>query len=172
MSIEAAGSFPRNLDRVVERLKQARRDWRTSHDRNTEHGLQFPSRRTLAKLLRDLGIALFPLRLGPPELTAGNENAWIAATLESTLSQLGAQIALELRVAQPGIAPNAEGEAVEHILTAFADSLPEIRALLDADVAAGYANDPAARSVDEVLLSYPSIAAIIHHRLAHRLEAV
>ncbi|CAM4065766.1 serine O-acetyltransferase EpsC [Roseateles saccharophilus] len=29
--------------------------------------------------------------------------------------------------------------------------------------------DPAARSVDEVLLCYPSITAVIHHRLAYRL---
>ena len=29
--------------------------------------------------------------------------------------------------------------------------------------------DPAARSVDEVLLCYPGVLAIIHHRLAHTL---
>jgi serine O-acetyltransferase len=36
-------------------------------------------------------------------------------------------------------------------------------------VEAAYAGDPAARSVDEVLLCYPSIIAIIHHRIAHTL---
>lgn len=162
--------YPRNLDRVVAGLREARREWRNGHDRHAEQGIEFPSRRALARLLRELGTALFPLRLGPPELTASNENSWVEATLESTLSQLGAQIELELRIARPGISRVEEGYAVEHILTDFAESLPGIRRLLDADVAAGYANDPAARSVDEVLLSYPSIAAIIHHRLAHRLH--
>lgn len=164
--------YPRNLDRVVAGLGDARRDWRQGHDRHAEQGIEFPSRRVLGRLLRELGTALFPLRLGPPELTASNENAWVEATLESTLSQLGAQIELELRIARPGISRIEEGYAVEHILTDFAESLPGIRRLLDGDVAAGYANDPAARSVDEVLLSYPSIAAIIHHRLAHRLHAL
>lgn len=164
--------YPRNLDRVVAGLRDARREWRQGHDRHAEQGIEFPSRRILARLLRELGTALFPLRLGPPELTVSNENAWVEATLESTLSQLGAQIELELRIARPGISRIEEGYAVEHILTDFAESLPGIRRLLDADVAAGYANDPAARSVDEVLLSYPSIAAIIHHRLAHRLHAL
>jgi len=162
--------YPRNLDRVVAGLRDARRDWRQRHDRHAEQGIEFPSHRVLARLLRELGTALFPLRLGPPELTASSENGWVEATLESTLSQLGAQIELELRIARPGISRIEEGYAVEHILTDFAESLPGIRRLLDADVAAGYANDPAARSVDEVLLSYPSIAAIIHHRLAHRLH--
>ena len=32
-----------------------------------------------------------------------------------------------------------------------------------------YQGDPAARSVDEVLLCYPGVLAMIHHRLAHRL---
>lgn len=164
--------YPRNLDRVVAGLKEARSDWRQGRDRHAEQGIEFPSRRVLARLLRELGAALFPLRLGPPELTASNENGWVEATLESTLSQLGAQIELELRIARPGISRIEEGYAVEHILTDFAESLPGIRRLLDADVAAGYANDPAARSVDEVLLSYPSIAAIIHHRLAHRLHTL
>ena len=32
-----------------------------------------------------------------------------------------------------------------------------------------YQGDPAARSVDEVLLCYPGVLAMIHHRLAHKL---
>jgi serine O-acetyltransferase len=161
--------FPRELGLVVDGLRQARSDWRAGHTRNAERGIQFPSQQALRRILRELGSALFPLRLGPPELTVGNENAWVEATLESTVSQLGAQVAIELRVAQPGIGSGEEALEVERIIGAFAASLPDIRRLLDADVEAGYANDPAARSVDEVLLSYPSLAAIIHHRLAHRL---
>ncbi|MEG3148368.1 serine O-acetyltransferase EpsC [Sphingomonas sp. ZT3P38] len=163
-------AFPGGLGTVIDGLKQARLDWRAAHARHAERGIQFPSRETLRRILRELGTALFPLRLGPPELTAGNENRWVEATLESILSQLGAQIAIELRIARPGIASVEEGLEVERIIGAFAASLPDIRRLLDADVEAGYANDPAARSVDEVLLSYPSLAAIIHHRLAHRLH--
>jgi serine O-acetyltransferase len=34
---------------------------------------------------------------------------------------------------------------------------------------AAYRGDPAARSVDEVLLCYPGILAMINHRIAHRL---
>ena len=163
-------AFPRDLGRVIDRLRQARLDWRADHVRNTEQSIRFPSRRDLTRILRELGAALFPLRLGPPELTAGNENAWVAATLESVLSQLAAQIAIELRITRPGIGSVVEGVEAERIIGVFAASLPDLRRALDADVEAGYANDPAARSVDEVLLSYPSLAAIIHHRIAHRLH--
>lgn len=160
----------RGLDPVIDALQAARLDWRTAYARHAEHGIQFPSRRALTKILRQLGAALFPLRLGPPELNASNENAWVAGTLESTLSQLGAQVALELRIATPGITPHDEGIEAERIVGTLAAALPALRRQLDADVEAGFANDPAARSVDEVLLSYPSLGAIIHHRIAHRLH--
>ncbi len=162
--------FPQQLAQVTAELRAARREWRAGHARNAERGVQFPSRVVLARLMRELGTALFPLRLGPPELTVGNENAWVEATLESTLSQLGAQIEIELRIGYPGIDAVREGHEVDNILGAFAANLPAIRRLIDADVEAGYANDPAARSVDEVLLSYPSITAIIHYRVAHYLH--
>ena len=51
----------------------------------------------------------------------------------------------------------------------FASALPGLRRLLDTDVLAAYQGDPAARSVDEVLLCYPGVLAMIHHRLAHEL---
>ena len=54
----------------------------------------------------------------------------------------------------------------------FAAALPDIRRLLDSDVLAAYQGDPAARSVDEVLLCYPGILAMIHHRIAHTLYAL
>ena len=54
----------------------------------------------------------------------------------------------------------------------FAGALPGLRRLLDTDVLAAYQGDPAARSVDEVLLCYPGVLAMIHHRLAHELYAL
>jgi serine O-acetyltransferase len=50
----------------------------------------------------------------------------------------------------------------------FAAALPDIRTLLDTDVLAAYRGDPQ-RSVDEVLLCYPGVQTMIHHRLAHAL---
>jgi len=42
--------------------------------------------------------------------------------------------------------------------------------VLDTDIRAAYEGDPAASSLDEVLVCYPGITAIIHHRLAHELH--
>lgn len=175
MSNQPANSkiaFPSELGIVVDGLKEVRAFWRSGHPRHAEHGSQFPSRVALRRIMRQLAATLFPLRSSLPEVTASNENAWVEATLETILSQLTAHIGLELRVTHPEIDSTEQGMEAERIIGVFAASLPEIRALLDADVEAGYANDPAARSVDEVLIFYPSLTAIIHYRLAHRLYAL
>jgi len=47
--------------------------------------------------------------------------------------------------------------------------IPEIYEKLQSDVMAGYEGDPAAKTVDEVILSYPAFIAIGIHRIAHEL---
>lgn len=49
------------------------------------------------------------------------------------------------------------------------DSLPEIREVLQMDIQAAYDGDPAAKSLMEIVMSYPGLQAIAVHRLAHPL---
>src|SRR5690606_1531162 len=60
-------------------------------------------------------------------------------------------------------------EQAHKAIQAFANKLPDLRRTLDLDVVAAYQGDPAARNVDEVLLCYPGLLAMIHHRIAHAL---
>ena len=106
MTIDRSIDFPREIGSVIDALRDVPLDWCAGHERHAEHGVRFPSRGALKRILRELSAALFPLRLGPPELTAANENGWVEATLETTLDQLAAQIFLELDLARPG-APGA-----------------------------------------------------------------
>jgi serine O-acetyltransferase len=160
-----------DIDVIAVGLRQARDDWRRAHRNHAEHGAEgFPSRRELQKIVTGLAAALFPLRLGPSHVRRHNEDAFVRETLENALGRLAGQVQLELGYAgASGAITNTEVEAAS-ILARFAAELPRIRRLLDRDVESAYAGDPAARSVDEVLLCYPSLLAIIHYRLAHRLH--
>ncbi|USI72344.1 serine O-acetyltransferase EpsC [Sphingomonas morindae] len=171
MSLSPApvANFRAGLDDVLHELAEARAAWRAAHPRNAEHGVAFPSREALASLLRQLGAALFPLRLGPPEVNAGNEARFIAACLETQLDRLHGQVVLEQMLAPERPTDKAASDAAERIVGDFAASLAALRRLIDSDVEAAYRIDPAARSVDEVLLCYPGLLAVIHHRIAHRL---
>jgi serine O-acetyltransferase len=162
------------LDAVVSALRQARQDWRASQQRlNEAGGRELPSAEVLGSIVEGLRGALFPMRLGPPELRPDGEDFFVGHTLHTQLQALRGQILLELRHAarQPGASEPAEAVAshAAALTRAFAHSLPAIRRLLDSDVQAAFDGDPAARSVDEVLICYPGIAAMIHHRIAHQL---
>jgi len=56
-------------------------------------------------------------------------------------------------------------DTVIHLL----EQLPDIHAVLMTDVRAAYQGDPAAVSVNEIVLSYPGIEAVATHRIAHEL---
>src|SRR5699024_5184502 len=58
-------------------------------------------------------------------------------------------------------------DLAQRVVSDFAERLPTLRRVLDTDVIAAYEGDPAARSVDEVLLCYRGIFAITYHRIAH-----
>ncbi len=159
-----------DIDALAHDLRQAREDWRAVHRHHAELGeAGFPSRYRLQKIIAALCGALFPLRLGPSFVRAHNEQAFVAETLQTALSRLYGQIRLELGYASPTLSSEDNERQAARIISGFAAALPGLRRLLDRDVEAAYAGDPAARSVDEVLLCYPGVLAIIHHRLAHRL---
>jgi serine O-acetyltransferase len=165
-----------DLPRIVAELRGARARWRDSQMRPREvGGRELPSREALAAIVDGLRGALFPMRLGPPDLRQESEDYYVGYTLDTVLTALLTQVRLELRcpARQGSGAPSnghaeSEARAIE-VVRAFGAALPAIRRLLDSDVLAAYRGDPAARSVDEVLLCYPGIHAMIHHRIAHQL---
>ena len=160
------------VKQIVADLHVARDRWRAAQQRSLEFAVrEFPAREALKEIAEALCGALFPMRLGPPDLHQEGENFYVGHTLDKALNALFLQVQLELgynRRLQCEEKEGVEAHAAE-IVQAFARQLPTLRGLLDTDVLAAYQGDPAARSVDEVLLCYPGILAVIHYRLAHTL---
>jgi serine O-acetyltransferase len=161
------------LQTIVSQLRTARAEWRAQNGRaSTEQGgRELPSRAAMAEILEALCGALFPMRLGPVDLREESEDFYVGHTLDVALNALLAQARLELHYAarhSEQAEADIEAKTIQ-IIQGFALALPGLRSLLDSDVLAAYHGDPAARSVDEVLLCYPGILAVIHHRLAHHL---
>ena len=82
---------------------------------------------------------------------------------EDALRQAAELLDTCLRVVLP---PSARPESV---VRSMLESLPEIRRQLGTDLEAAYRGDPAARSIDEIILCYPAFLAISTYCLAHVL---
>lgn len=160
-----------DVDAIASDLRAVRMRWRAAQQHPADYGeVGFPSRRELDEITAGLCGAMFPLRLGSASVRVSNEEAFVRQALDLALRRLQRQVQLELAYSRPD-GFSTEGEAAR-IVGGLAVSLPTLRELLDSDVEAAFTGDPAARSADEVLLSYPGVLAIIHHRLAHRLRAL
>jgi len=55
---------------------------------------------------------------------------------------------------------------------AFLETVPSLQDILATDIEATFHGDPAAKSHDEIIFSYPGIFAITVYRIAHRLHAL
>lgn len=166
-----------DLKSAIEGLNAERDRWRIDHCRSLESGgREFPSPIAVREVIRGIVAVLFPMRLGPDTLRKEAENFFVGTTLSHALGLLYEQTRLEVgmrnQLTDPRSAEQRElaaSQAAEVIVADFAANLPQIRRLLDSDVEAAFRGDPAASSVDEILLCYPGVAAMIHHRVAHQL---
>lgn len=158
------------LDGIVTQLRATREQWRAQNGREREKGCrELPSRHRIRETLELLSGAIFPMRLGPSDLRKESEDFYVGHTLDRALNALHEEVLLELRYMARlnGNKTSEHQAAATQIIQDFADDLPSLRRRLDGDVMAAYYGDPAARSVDEVLLCYPGVHAVIYHRIAH-----
>lgn len=156
----------REIDSVVSELRALRLASLESRQR-LNRPPKLPSRKSLTAIIEGLSAALFPNRLGPSGLTEEGIDFYVGHTLDVALRELCDQVSRELRFA--GDEHDADDRACQ-VVREFTTKLPAIRVLLDSDIRAAFEGDPAARSADEVLVCYPGITAITHHRIAHELH--
>src|SRR5690606_33914413 len=84
---------------------------------------------------------------------------------ETLVQQIGRALVYEERFhgrsQRPGFA--------EEVVLGLMRRLPERRRILNADVVAAFEGDPAAKSIEEIVFSYPAVEAITAYRIAHEL---
>lgn len=158
-----------DLARIVDELRAAR--IRARKDCIDQGEREMPSREALRGIIEGMFGVLFPDHFGEPDLSEEGIDYFVGHQLDETLRALSIQIQRELQ-----FSCNAtDDHTVKHAKKAFgitrdfAARLPQIAALLESDVRAGYQGDPAAKSIDEVRFCYPGVTAITHHRIAHEL---
>ena len=126
---------------------------------------RMPSRETVIEIIRDCQKLFFPVYYGNRDLLKLPPEQYSALLMEHIHEKLTAQIALTMSECE-------ENDARAYdIASDFVARLPAIQEMLLKDLAANFDGDPAAYSMEEVLLSYPGMFAIFIYRIAHELYA-
>jgi serine O-acetyltransferase len=130
-----------------------------------------PVRDKILEILDLLFEMLFPGYTGKRTVTKTNVNFVVIDIMCHIYTELSTQIekALKYRCrmknCNTGDCRKMAENATVHLLT----QLPKIREMLKGDVGAAFDGDPAAKSFEEIVISYPCITAIAIHRIAHEL---
>jgi serine O-acetyltransferase len=151
-------------------LESYRRDARGQHVNRRF----LPSRDEILEIVQLLFQLFYPGYVGRQDLT-DEDLAYHVGTLVSTLREkLVRQVetCLCFSAESQGEASRPCAGEAQRVSAAFLERLPAIRDALILDVQAAYDGDPAAESLDEVILAYPCFIAITVHRVAHELHAM
>jgi serine O-acetyltransferase len=135
-------------------------------------GHELPSPKEVDRALTDLRELLFPGFTGGTRSSPGvSLQAHVEARLAQVRVRLTEQVyrGLHHRCRALGADCGPCQEAGERITDGLCVALPELRTILMTDVRAAFEGDPAATGADEVVFSYPGIAAICVYRIAHKL---
>jgi serine O-acetyltransferase len=138
---------------------------------NHAGGVNLPNRESIADILRGLEELIFP---GFRENQGLDHNNLRLITAE-TVNHLARELIREVEKSISFSARNGDFScgsggchaAAELIVENFFEELPQIRGSLALDMKAAFRGDPAAKSFEEVIVSYPGFEAITVHRLAH-----
>ncbi len=125
-----------------------------------------PSKRAIATLCEDLLHLLFPGFFSEEAVTSKELELMTNELVASIRERLNVEVRRSMRL--NGEQANRDAE-VSGIVCRFLLGLAEVRALLQTDVEAAFAGDPAARSYEEIILAYPGLEAISIQRTAHVL---
>ena len=129
---------------------------------------KLPSRDVIISILNDIKKVIFPGYFGAEYNIASSAEYYAGHLLTKIYLELTPQIETALALESQHVTENLHTKA-EDICQKLISSIPEIRHLLLCDVEAGYNGDPAAKSKDEIIVSYPGLLAIFVYRVAHVL---
>lgn len=129
---------------------------------------RLPAKAEIVAILSDVVALLYPRHYGPSGLEPERSDSHVAEMLPQLRDRMARQIELEFLLAESA-RPEAARSAARQAANGFIASLPRIRDLHDTDIAAAYAGDPSAKSLDEIVFCFPGVAAALRHRIAHEL---
>jgi serine O-acetyltransferase len=128
-----------------------------------------PSKKAIGILCADLLHLLFPGFFSEEAVSSKELPSAAQEIIDEIADQLESIIAVSLRIREGNASHQLLKKEAVAITGRLFHGIPGVRALLKTDVEAAFAGDPAARSLEEIVLAYPGLEAIAIQRVAHLL---
>lgn len=161
------GEFKLVIGRAVREIAQY---YSSEESFAIKKGKHLPNRGAIIGVIKDLRRVMFPGYFGSENITDTAPEYFIGNTLTEVYVTLKKQIETALIYQNTDqISEEEISERAMEICKKFFRRLAEIQQMLLKDVQAGFDGDPAAKSKEEIIFSYPGLFAIFVYRIAHEL---
>ena len=167
--IEEKKWIEKSLPKLVEKISQ---NYEIYGGINHLDGKDLPSKKVIIEILEDLLDILFPGYLGKEKITKTSIDDYLMDTIKTIYIRLVVEVDKSLKYFCKKNEKCPEDICLkisQMLVRELLEEICRIRILLNGDIQAAYCGDPAAKSFDEVILSYPCVLAISTHRIAHEL---
>ena len=128
---------------------------------------RLPNKKEIINFIKDMRSIIFPGYFSVDSSASVFPEHYVAYRLNDLYDCLQEQI--EIAFLYQGEEEQKAKEHAEQITERFFANVPEIQRMLLTDLQAGFDGDPAAKSKEEIIFSYPGFYAIYVYRLAHVL---
>ena len=135
-----------------------------------EESIHLPNRGTIIGIIKDLRRVVFPGYFGDENISSTMPGYFLGNMLTHIYEEMRTQIEIAFLYDDKGASSREEiTEKARDICERFISRLPYIQKMLLMDVQAGFDGDPAAKSKEDIIFSYPGLFAIYVYRIAHEL---
>ena len=122
----------------------------------------------MIEIIKDLRRVIFPGYFGAENITLISPEHFVGERMASIYESLKLQVAKAYNYRDYGKYSSEEiNHKAEEVCANFIRKIPYIQQMLMKDVEAGFYGDPAAKSMEDIIFSYPGLFAIYVYRVAH-----
>lgn len=168
-----------NIDMLIDGILDSYNRYGLINRKNAEN---FPNRQNVVEVLSDLQSLIFPGFRVAEEIDPTNIRYITGQRVNNIIAKLTREIEKALiytkqmcnqdenqQETKLSIAQSHCFKLAEKVSVCLIEEIPEIRRKIQLDTVAAFNGDPAAKSNEEVILSYPGLEAILVYRIANFL---
>ena len=154
----------RKKDVLVRATEVLTQNYRNEELFMPQNNRELPSRAAVIDMVKELRSIIFPGYFWNDSAAKMFPEHFAGYRLNDLYDRLKEQIEIALLYANPQMEQDGASEEADRICGGFFEQLPDVQQRLLKDVQAGFDGDPAAKSKEEIISSYPGLFAHILYK--------
>ncbi len=157
----------KSMNAVNSTIEKITSNYKSENLLSCKNGMHMPSRQEIIDIINETRDIIFPGYFTTENSIGQFCDYYASSKISHVYESLKTQV--EAALLYNGESEETAAKNAEDISADFIEKLPEIQEMLLKDVQAGFDGDPAAKSKEDIIFSYPGLYAIFVYRISNIL---